>query len=706
MGRVVCKIAPLMPLVLLLACNSAATFRAVTLSQPSTSDSDQAGGGFEYEVVAGEKASVNLGEITHGRLKKLLAFDKERLPADAYFDAATKRLEWQTDLQDIGASFQSVASLLQDDDGELDITFKVNVIAPKAEAGSCDTVIPPVIGDVKPQQAWHWPGIGPYTITYSAPVAADLDGDGQVEIVSVPSTTLSYEVGTVPIAVLNAKTGALLWNSLDSGFGAQPSTTPSLADLDGDGNVEIVVASPNPTGGLSIIIVDYKSKSVKARYSSPDFNCGTFYCNTAIGDIDGDGSPEIVAGNTVLRANGTKKFLLNPDPVLSPDLKVATIANLVPSSLGEEIVISGSQVYSSSGSLLWQGSCNGLSAVADLEGDGKAELVCIGGGEVHVYSDSGSLRWKRDIPNSGVKRRGGAPNVGDFNGDGKMEIGTAGGEYYVVFDKDGNELWKRQTQDGSSLATGSSLFDFNGDGKVEVVYNDELALMIYDGATGNLLFSESNSSGTLWEYPLILNVDDDSSVEIIVSSPDKGGVRMFKDPTKLWVSSRRLWNQYSYFPEAVDDKVRMKSNPGITKTGFRVNTSGGLRKGDRKPLADIQAKIPKLFDRKKSARDSEDVATSKLTVFLFNAGEAVPSDDVSVDVYVSEPLQLVGEVTVKADELQPAKPVIMKVDVPAEAVEQLKKGAQLRLNLDQDGNLRSQECKSDNNQATLKPIKL
>jgi len=46
---------------------------------------------------------------------------------------------------------------------------------------------------------------------------------------------------------------------------------------------------------------------------------------------------------------------------------------------------------------------------------------------------------------------------------GRPEIGVAGATRYTVFEADGSIKWSRVTEDGSSAATGSSVFDFEGD---------------------------------------------------------------------------------------------------------------------------------------------------------------------------------------------------------------------------------------------------
>ena len=173
-------------------------------------------------------------------------------------------------------------------------------------------------------------------------------------------------------------------------------------------------------------------------------------------------------------------------------------------------------------------------------------------------------------PSHGHCTSGGGPLViADFNGDKIPDVGVAARWYYIVYSNDGTAnggkvLWAHsQTQDYSSAVTGSSVFDFEGDGVAEVVYADELRLRVYSGpgtstdADGDgyndpeILFDVPNSSGTLWEYPLIVDVDNDGSTEIVVVSNNYAfkpvtGIRAFEDPGGQWVRTRRVWNEHHY----------------------------------------------------------------------------------------------------------------------------------------------------------------
>ena len=132
---------------------------------------------------------------------------------------------------------------------------------------------------------------------------------------------------------------------------------------------------------------------------------------------------------------------------------------------------------------------------------------------------------------------GGAPTIGDYDGDGMPEVGFAFGDHYRVFDprckKDAegklpescaaeDVLWVGMNQDNSSYETGSSIFDFDGDGNTEVVYADECYTRIYDGKTGDILFSARHTNRTVLEYPVVADVDNDQSAEIIMGANPAG----------------------------------------------------------------------------------------------------------------------------------------------------------------------------------------
>jgi len=194
-------------------------------------------------------------------------------------------------------------------------------------------------------------------------------------------------------------------------------------------------------------------------------------------------------------------------------------------------------------------SAPGHVAVADFGAFGSGvpaeapELAVVRSSLVMVYARTGELvQPPVAVPGAGG---GGPPTISDFDGDGLPELGVAGQAYYTVYDVDcgptprpngtcpearcdfaadgvcppaGYIAWSRQTQDISSNVTGSSIFDFEADGESEVVYGDECFTRVYNGRTGDVLFSQYRSSCTWYENPIIADVDGNFRADLVTPS--------------------------------------------------------------------------------------------------------------------------------------------------------------------------------------------
>ncbi len=145
------------------------------------------------------------------------------------------------------------------------------------------------------------------TSAFGHAALADVDGDGTLEAI-VPG----YTLGTV--TVLNAEvpgTMTLQWASAglvalygDTMYGSGPA----IGDIDGDGKPEIVVATTGATGDVYAFDVSMPSGSTCEHRFHP--GGGSTYSSPVIGDVDGSGTRSIVVISTnavlsVLKA-GTK----------------------------------------------------------------------------------------------------------------------------------------------------------------------------------------------------------------------------------------------------------------------------------------------------------------------------------------------------------------------------------------------------------------
>lgn len=180
---------------------------------------------------------------------------------------------------------------------------------------------------------------------YSSPAVADLDGDGDMEVIGAAYT----------IFVINGVDGSLKWSVDPDGSRVWPGVV--VADLDGDGDLEIVTAH----GGGYVHVFDHGGDAVWSRRPVT-----SEMRSLSVSDLDGDGDMEIIVGSA-RGANYNNIYIYEHNGDLRP---------------GWPQLAGGCCAY---------GIYNDNLTIADIDNDGKGEIIAPS--DVHyvcAFNDDGT----------------------------------------------------------------------------------------------------------------------------------------------------------------------------------------------------------------------------------------------------------------------------------------------------------------------------
>jgi hypothetical protein len=227
----------------------------------------------------------------------------------------------------------------------------------------------------------------------------------------------------------------------------------ALTDLNGDGRPDLVTAN-NDDNDVAVMLGDGRGGFAPAP-GSP-FPAGPSPYPLAVGDVNRDGKPDLVVPNskpgertlTVLFGDGKGGFKPTPgspvaaagDPyyVTLGDVNADGNLDMIAAHSGDDggatvLLGDGKGGFKAAGSPVGLGSRVMGMAVADLNRDGRADLVATGGDAVRVLLGDGRGAFKA-APGSPYPAGKGSWRlaVADLNGDGKLDVATAGVEADTV----------------------------------------------------------------------------------------------------------------------------------------------------------------------------------------------------------------------------------------------------------------------------------
>ena len=403
----------------------------------------------------------------------------------------------------------------------------------------------------EPDVQWIWEGDAGLGQLFNIPLVANLtddNDDGEIDLCDIPDIVVTpfanYGQWDGRLYILDGATGAIHTSNPDVAVDA--TITPALGDIDGDGLPEIIA-------------LGYQTKRVLAfehdgalKWESAMPWTTAYFGALALADLEGDGDVEILGGEFVWDHEGQLVIQFADAGNISGFGGAVTAADL--DDDGDLEVVLGRSAYHHDGAEYYNNPGLQVSypQVADLDDDPQPEILLQSPQGISMLEHDGAIKFQDLRPT-------GAPpstsnwyrpsTVHDFDGDGVSEFAVSAYDRYAVYEADASIKWTAEVLDASGVA-GSTAFDFLGDGVAEAMYADETHLYTFDDL-GGVLLQVPRSSGTIIEYPVVVDVDNDGSAEVLVIS-NAGfnqvgpALQVIRDVEDRWVPARRIWNQHTY----------------------------------------------------------------------------------------------------------------------------------------------------------------
>jgi hypothetical protein len=350
-----------------------------------------------------------------------------------------------------------------------------------------------------PPSQTGWP-LGTGAGMYASPAVADIDGDGVLEIV-MPSEHIYAWHGDGSEVRDGDGDPRTVGIFEDDGTGGYRSSA-AIGELDGDPGVEIVCAAWGDVGTPEEPFFEVYAWNGEDGTVVPGWPVGTSkfcWASPALADLNGDGLAEVI----IPSADGYL-YCWTGD--------------------GSEL-IDGDGNPSTTGRFAWLGDrwVYGSPAVADLDGDLSLEIVQPGkDGNIHAFHADGTVvdGWPVNVG----ARSFCSPAIGDVDGDGELEIAVGSNlEQVWLLEADGTIMdgWPRGLFLNGDFPPSPVLADLTDDGFLEVVLVGSDGEVVVRDYTGQTLPGWPRNLGSFtMSSPAVADIDGDPGMEIVVGAND------------------------------------------------------------------------------------------------------------------------------------------------------------------------------------------
>ena len=289
------------------------------------------------------------------------------------------------------------------------------------------------------------------------------------------------------------------------------SSSPAVGDIDGDGRPEVVAFQ----SGGGVVAFDYDAATATwgvlwhshLADGTPYNPTGGGWSGPAIHDLDDDGVPEVLRGGLIFDSNGTA---------------LGTSLGVVPDAGGH----AGIGIFP---------------VVADVDADAIPELVTAAG--VYQY-DAATRDWVREAYSAGGLG-GGHAAIADFDRDGRPEVAVVSSGTVNIHTLESTVTFGPIALPGGGTGGPPTIADFDGDTYPEVASAGANAYSVFDpdcitGAARGGTCASGRTDGVLWSSPTqdlssnvtgssVFDFEGDGPAEVVYA--DECFVRVYAGPT-------------------------------------------------------------------------------------------------------------------------------------------------------------------------------
>lgn len=392
----------------------------------------------------------------------------------------------------------------------------------------------------------------------------------------------------------------------------------AIGDFDGDGKLDCAVPNITNLGKSGFSILKGKNMPGEINFQESEiFGLGRFYYYMASADMDGDGKLDVIAGASdnnelsVFRNTSDASGISFDTPVKISGISVLSLIISDLDNDGKPDIISGNTIIKNSSSvgaisffdkinISAEGSCN---KVADLDNDGRMDLcfVSFSTGKFAILRNISSVgviafEAKKEFIEKNIRNL----NCGDIDNDGKLDIISVLAESNALILYKNNSItgqinFSRQAKDYStpSFPSDVGITDLDGDGKIDIIISSREKMVS--------IFKNTSVVGSI---SLADRVDQTLSTDIVglgIADLDGDGKSDIIGATSAQTKYKTLRNLISASPfiNSFSPTIAVEGT-NVTINGYNFDGVTGVRFGDTdaqsftfKSPTEIVAKVAK-----------------------------------------------------------------------------------------------------------------